>query len=322
MNRLDDLLTAEDRELAPRQDHPAEVEAMAATLTRDVFSDPDWIFERKLDGIRCLAHRDGTTVHLWTRNHKDLGERFPELVDAIGEQDLDDFVLDGEVVTFDGDRTSFSRLQQGGRPVYLYVFDVVHLDGRDLRPLPLRRRKHVLHDLIQFADPLRFTTHRNAEGEAMYERACAAGWEGVIAKDAASAYEGRRSKAWLKFKCEAGQELVIGGWTDPQGARSDLGALLVGYHEDGRLRYAGKVGTGFTTETLADLGRRLSTRARKTPPFDDDGLPRTGVHWVTPDLVCQVGFTEWTDDGRLRHPRYLGLREDKAAGDVVRERPS
>ena len=314
-------LTDEERDDAPASTHPTEVHAMAATLSREVFSDPQWIFERKLDGVRCLAHRNGDSVHLWSRNHRDLGVRFPEVVEALRRQPCEDFVVDGEVVAFVGDQTSFSALQQGARPVFFYVFDMVHADGRDLRRLPLRRRKELLEGLIEPVDPIRRTLHIDGDGEEAYADACESGWEGIIAKDARSRYEGKRSKAWLKLKCESGQELVIGGWTDPQGAREHLGALLVGYHEGDRLRYAGKVGTGFGREALQQLAGLLSARERDATPFDDRGLPRKGVHWIEPDLVCQVAFTEWTADGRLRHPRFLGLRDDKAAADVVRERP-
>ena len=325
-NRVQDLspldLSEDELDAAPAAPHPAEVRAMAARLSREVFSDPSWIFERKLDGIRCLAHRDGESVQLWSRNHRDLGVRFPEVVEALRRQPCEDFVVDGEVVAFVGDKTSFSALQQGARPVFFYAFDVVHAVGRDLRRLPLRRRKELLGDLLDPIDPVRLTLHIEGEGEAAHADACEAGWEGIIAKDARSRYEGRRSKSWLKFKCESGQELVIGGWTDPQGAREHLGALLVGYFDGDRLRYAGKVGTGFGRETLEQLAGLLATRERPSSPFDDRGLPRKDVHWVEPDLVCQVAFTEWTADGRLRHPRYLGLRDDKAATEVGRERPS
>lgn len=165
------------------------------------------------------------------------------------------------------------------------------------------------------------TQHRNADGEAYHREACEKGWEGVIAKKATSTYRHSRSTEWLKFKCTKGQEFVIGGYTDPHGERHGFGALLVGYHDGDELVYAGKIGTGFDHETLERLGGLLRARERRTPPFDRGVPSDTGVHWVTPELVCEAEFTEWTDDGRLRHPRYLGLRRDKGAGEVVRETP-
>lgn len=206
--------------------------------------------------------------------------------------------------------------------IIYYVFDILHLDGRDTTPLALRDRKALLERAIEFRDPLRLSRHRAADGEAYLAEACRNGWEGLIAKRADSTYVHRRSRDWLKLKCVARQEFVVGGWTEPQGGRLGLGALLVGVYDDGELRYAGKVGTGFDDETLRDLARRLSSIERTTPPFaDPDGIPRKGVHWTSPKLVAEVGFTEWTSDGRLRHPRFLGLRRDKDPKDVVRERP-
>jgi bifunctional non-homologous end joining protein LigD len=307
---------------------------MLATLTDQPFSDPGWIYEPKLDGVRCLAFRDRDRVRLLSRNEKSQNATYPELVDAIAAQKARDFVVDGEVVAFRGGVTSFSRLQQrmkiadagkarrSGVAVYYYLFDIVHLDGRDTTRLDLRDRKSLLERAIEFREPLRFSAHRNAEGEAYLSEACRKGWEGLIAKRADSIYVKGRSRDWLKLKCVARQEFVVGGWTDPQGERVGLGALLVGVYDDGDLRYAGKVGTGYDDETLRDLGRRLSSIERKTSPFvDSDGIPRKGVHWASPKLVAEVGFTEWTSDGKLRHPRFLGLRRDKAAGDVVLERP-
>ena len=294
---------------------------MAATLTDDRFSDPDWIYERKLDGIRCLAFKDARGVRLRSRNDLPLDGRFGEVAAALERDAVADVVLDGEVVAFDGAQTSFARLQQRGeRPVavFYYVFDLLALDGKDVTDEPLRARKALLREALAFEDPLRFTTHRNRDGEALFAEACRKGWEGVIAKRADSPYTHGRSRDWLKFKCSAEQELVIGGFTAPRGSRTDLGALLLGYHDAEGLRYAGKVGTGFTRATLRDLAERLAPLRRADSPFADAVRERTAT-WVEPRLVAQIGFGEWTRDGRLRHPRYLGLREDKAAADVVRE---
>jgi DNA ligase D-like protein (predicted ligase) len=293
---------------------------MKATLTDARFSDPGWIFERKLDGIRCVAVRDGGSTKLLSRN--DLALSFPEVAEALDAQKQERFAVDGEVVAFAGDQTSFAKLARRGQEpvrVFYYVFDVLWLDGADVRPLPLRTRKTLLKEALKFDDPLRFTAHRNADGEAFFAEACRNGWEGLIAKRADSTYGGGRSRDWLKLKCEHGQELVIGGFTEPKGSRIEFGALLVGYHAGGELRYAGKVGTGFDRPLLRSLGEQLRARRRDDSPFSDP-IRERAVTWVEPDLVAQIGFAEWTGDGRLRHPRFLGLREDKAARDVVRER--
>jgi bifunctional non-homologous end joining protein LigD len=216
-------------------------------------------------------------------------------------------------------------LQRRGRErvaIFLYLFDILRHDGEDLRELPLRRRKAILRAAIRFEDPVRFTPHRNEHGRQLYEEACRKGLEGVIAKRADSPYRATRSRDWLKLKCHAEQEFVIGGFTLPQGSRTHFGALLVGYYEKGALRYAGKVGTGFGRSTLADLGAMLRERETEKNPFSDVHPVPRGTRWAKPELVAQIGFAEWTRDGRLRHPRYLGLRDDKPALEVVRERPS
>ena len=300
---------------------PERVEPMKAVLTDERFSDPGWVFERKLDGIRCIAIKDGRGVRLLSRNQLSLNARFPEVVEALERDPATRFVLDGEVVAFDGATTSFARLQQRGeRPtsVFFYVFDLVYLAGHDVAALPLRARKSLLRRALEFHGPVRLTPHRNRDGEALFREACRKGWEGLIAKRADSAYVHGRSRDWLKFKCSAEQELVIGGYTAPRGSRTDLGALLLGYHERGRLRYAGKVGTGFGRAELARLAGLLEPLRRDDSPFDEE-IRERDVTWVEPSLVALVGFSEWTRDGRLRHPRYLGLREDKAAAEVVRE---
>jgi DNA ligase D-like protein (predicted ligase) len=303
---------------------PTTAAAMKAVLTDERFSDPGWIYERKLDGIRCVAIRDGGPVRLLSRNDLPLDDRFPTIAAALARQPARRFAIDGEVVAFHDGRTSFAELAQaraGHAKVVLYVFDITWLDGEDVRPLPLRERKRLLRRAIDFGDPVRFTPHRNGDGIGFYAEACRKGWEGLIAKRADSPYVVTRSRDWLKFKCEHGQELVIGGFTAPQRSREEFGALLLGYYRDGALIYAGKVGTGFDRATLRELGAEMRRRARATRPFGgDDAIPGVrGVTWVEPELVAQIGFTEWTADGRLRHPRFLGLREDKGAREVVRE---
>ncbi|HTI33949.1 MAG TPA: non-homologous end-joining DNA ligase [Miltoncostaea sp.] len=317
--RLDDA----ERALLRPAPLPDRVEPMKAVLTDERFSDAGWIYERKLDGIRCIAIKGGGGVRLLSRNALSLDARFPEIRATLAADPAEEFVIDGEVVAFVGAQTSFAALQQHddtgrrARPL-LYAFDVLHLAGTDTTALPQRARKALLRDALRWTDPVRLTVHRNRDGEALYAEACRKGWEGLIAKRADAPYVHGRSRDWLKMKCDAEQELVIGGWTAPRGSRTDLGALLIGVHDDGRLRYAGKVGTGFTQATLRDLAARLAPLRRDTSPFADAPRFRDAT-WVEPRLVAQVGFTEWTRDGRLRHPRFLGLREDKAPEEVVRE---
>ncbi len=203
--------------------------------------------------------------------------------------------------------------------MWLYLFDLLYLDRYDTRQVPLRYRKELLRKTFDYQDSLRFTEHRETEGEAYYQEACRKGWEGVIAKNGDSVYVSRRTRDWLKFKCVQRQEFVIGGYTDPQGERTGFGALLVGFYRRGKLVYAGKVGTGFDTDTLRRLGKKLAQLETVISPFAGDGLPRRSVHWVKPKLVAEIGFTEWTPGGKLRHPRFLGLREDKRPEEVVRE---
>ena len=299
---------------------------MKAVLSDEPFSDPNWIFERKLDGVRCIAHRDRSGVRLLSRTDREMSGQFPELAEALADEPCPDFVVDGEIVALDSRGvTSFARLQRRGKErvgVLLYLFDMMRHEGADLRELPLRERKSRLRRALRFEDPIRFTVHRNQFGERLFEEACRKGLEGVIAKRADSPYRATRSRDWLKLKCHAEQELVIGGFTTPQGSRTDFGALLVGYFEADTLRYAGKVGTGFDRSTLAELGAKLRELETDASPFAEVHPVPRGTHWVKPELVAQIAFSEWTRDRRLRHPRYLGLRDDKPAREVVREEPS
>jgi bifunctional non-homologous end joining protein LigD len=305
-----------------------------ATLSHERFWADGWVYERKLDGQRCLAVRTGRETRLYSRSGRDVTVAFPEIAEALEEQASTDFVVDGEVVAFEGSRTSFARLQprihvssaekarRSGVPVFFYVFDVLRADGEDVRGEPLLARKRRLRDLLTFEGPIRYTPHRKQAGEEYFSEACRKGWEGLIAKRADAAYATGRTDRWLKFKCEAGQELVVVGWTDPEGSRVALGALLLGYWDRTHgedLVYAGKVGTGFSEAVLRDLHQRLSTLEVDSSPCTQGALPRKGVHWARPELVAQVAFTEWTRTNQLRHPRFLGLREDKAAAEVVRE---
>lgn len=324
-----DLLSKPERAKLRPAEPPRSAKPMKAKLTERPFSDRGWIFERKLDGIRAIVHRHGDAVRLVSRTGKPL-VAYPELTEALAAEPADDFVADGEIVAFEGSRTSFARLQGrmqiqdprlarlSGIEVYLYLFDLVYLEGYDLTQLPLRSRKGLLRRALSFEDPIRYTEHRDEHGEELFREACQRGWEGLIAKRADSPYVRARTGDWLKFKCSREQELVIGGFTPPKGSRKHFGALLVGYYEGDELRYAGKVGTGFGEATLADLGAKLAELETDVSPFEPNGLPRD-AHWVEPKLVGQFGFSEWTRDGKLRHPRYLGLRDDKRPREVVRE---
>jgi bifunctional non-homologous end joining protein LigD len=335
-------LSSEERRLLQEESLPKRTKPMLAVLSGETFSDPDWIFERKLDGERVLATLSRGNVKLISRNGREVTSSYPEIAEALGnawvetsEGSHPSMIVDGEVVAFYDSVTSFSRLQERMQikdpdkarespvKVFYYLFDLLHLGGCGLRDLPLRSRKKLLRGSLKFQDPLRFTAHRNERGAEFYREACDQGWEGVMAKKADAPYRSGRSRDWLKFKCVHRQEMVIGGYTEPQGSREGFGALLVGYFdgEGDALRYAGKVGTGFDRETLKRLHGLLKKRKRKTSPFEDSrgDLPSRDVHWVTPNLVGQFGFTEWTDAGKLRHPRFLGLRRDKDPEEVVRE---
>jgi bifunctional non-homologous end joining protein LigD len=288
---------------------PEWVEPMAATLTQERFTGPEWTFERKLDGIRILAFKRGPEVRLLSRNRLPQNASYPAVVKAIAQLPVEEVILDGEATGVWGPSAS-----QG---VGYHVFDILWLDGRDVTTLPLEARRELLSEL-----PLRPPLQQveSLEDPKPWERACQEGWEGVIAKRRDAPYEHRRSPHWLKMKCEATQELVVGGFTDPQGGRVGLGALLVGHFDGDDFVFAGKVGTGFDTKLLLDLRARLDALEVPKPPFTKAvGLPRLRAHWVRPEIVVQVAFIEWTVHGKLRHPRLLGVRTDKSARDVTRE---
>lgn len=323
-------LSADMKKHVKKRTQPGFMKPMEATLVHRYFSDPDWIFERKLDGERCLVHKKSGIVTLYSRNQKQKNESYPEISDRVLDMP-GNFILDGEIVAFESGRTSFSALQnrmhvhspdhslRARVPVYCYIFDILYFAEYDLTDLPLRERKNVLKAAFKMLDPIRFLPHRNADGEVYLKEACAKEWEGLIAKHAESQYVHSRSKNWLKFKCSHRQEFVIGGYTEPQGNRTGFGALLLGYHTDKGLRFAGRVGTGFDEKTLRNLHQKMQRRQHQSSPFNDYDEEEADVNWITPDLVGEVGFNEWTPDGKLRHPRFLGLRDDKDAAEVVRE---
>ena len=290
---------------------PEWLEPMAATLTQERFQDDDWVFERKLDGIRLLAYKDGPDVRLLSRNRLLQNAAYPTIARVIADLPHDSMILDGEALGVWGPRTE---------AIGYHVFDVLWLDGRDLTKLSLDERSALL-DSVSFQPPV--SRVERLTDDRPWERACAEGWEGVIAKRRDSIYEHRRSPYWLKMKCEASQEFVVGGFTDPRRSRAGLGALLLGYYDGDDFVFAGKVGTGFDTRLLLDLRKELDAIEVERPPFTRaEGLPRLGAHWVRPELVVQVAFIEWTNHGKLRHPRLLGPRIDKAPREVVRETPA
>jgi len=281
---------------------PDWVEPMAATLTQERFSGPEWIFERKFDGIRLMAFKQARDVRLFSRNR--LPQNLPSIAEAIAALPVRDAILDGEVTW-------------GHATVAYHVFDILWLDGRSLTSRPLDERRALLRSLPLSAPLQRVAT---LDDPKPWERACSEGWEGVIAKRRDSPYEHRRSKHWLKMKCEATEQFVVGGFTDPQGGRVGLGALLVGYYEGEDLVFAGKIGTGFDTKMLRDLRARLDKLEIAEPPFTKGtGLPRVRFHWARPQIVVQVAFIEWTKHGKLRHPRLIAIRFDKDPRQVVRE---
>jgi ATP-dependent DNA ligase len=266
---------------------------MAATLTQERFSGPEWIFERKFDGIRLLAYKKGDDVQLFSRNH--LPQHLPAVQRAIEQLPNQELILDGEITW------------RGGETAY-HVFDIMWLDGRNVTQLPLEERQALLAHL-PFRGPLRCVTL--IDEPSPWERAQREGWEGVIAKRRGSIYEHRRSKQWLKMKCELAENFLVGGFTDPQGKRVGLGALLVGYHKDGDFVFAGKIGTGFDTKLLLDLRAQLDQLEIPKPAFTKaKGLPRLRAHWVEPKITVHVGFIEWTTHGKLRHPRLLCVVEN------------
>jgi len=319
---------------------PDFIEPMKALLV-DAPPAGDWIYEIKFDGFRAMAFRDRRGVRLLSRNNKDFAKKFPDVVAAVAALPVDDAVIDGEIVALDDKgRSSFQLLQayemgEERPPLFFYAFDLLQLNGRDLRELSLTERKAELQRLLQEEDGMvRFSVSLGSDAEALLQQARELGLEGLIGKRPDSTYEaGARSGAWVKLKLHQEQEFVIGGYTPPGGSRTHFGALLVGYYQGAKLMFAGKVGTGFDRKRLAALHAQFAKIARTSCPFANLPEKRSGrygqgvtaaemrrCHWLEPKLVAQIRFAEWTRDDRLRQPVFLGLREDKAAKDVVREK--
>jgi len=316
-----------------KKKNPAWVPPMLATLSKGELPEKGWVLEKKFDGMRCLVFYENEEVLLYSRNKKKNNESFPEIADAAKKIAKKSFIADGEIVAFKGKVSSFSKLQNriGLRlekkteqqpEVFLYLFDLLFYDGEDLRKKSLRERKKTLKEKFKFSQLIRFTTHRSSRLQAFYEEMCKSGEEGVIAKKIGSRYESnKRAKTWLKFKCGNQQELVIGGFTEPKGSRAGFGAILIGYYEGNHLKYAGKVGTGFSDSLLKQLKKKFDKIKQKQSPFENY-REKEHPHWIKPKLVAEIGFAEWTRDGKLRQPKFLGLREDKNPKEVVRENKS
>lgn len=324
---------------------PHFIEPMKPRLLDRPPSAGDWIYELKFDGIRAIAVKDGSKVNLISRNGNELRSRFPEIVVAMKKVPIEECVIDGEVVALDAEgRSSFQLLQslemEGNQaPVCFYVFDLLQLNGKSLIKLPLAQRKELLAGICQgVAEPIRYSAEIVGDAVALLREVKRRGLEGLVGKQRDSIYEpGRRSGAWIKLKCVNEQEFVIGGYTPPGGVRKHFGAVLVGYYKNTdkqqgrgkRLFFAGKVGTGFTEKSLSILHKKFQAEQRDDCPFADLPSKQSGqwvqgitpsmmrkMHWVNPVFVAQIKFAEWTRDGKLRQPVFLGLREDKDAGEV------
>jgi bifunctional non-homologous end joining protein LigD len=298
---------------------PFRIAPMLATLVDAPFNKPNWIYEEKYDGVRMLAYKEGTRVSLISRNAIDRTERYPKIAEALAKLKADTLALDGEIVIFDADKVSrFQFLQKGeGRPTFV-LFDCIYRDGKDLRKAPLSERRTALEQSVKTSSQLILSTRLDADGVKAFEIAKRKGFEGLIAKDLSSKYISGRSPSWLKVKVRKEDEFVIGGFTAPSGARHFFGALLLGIYTRGKLEYVGKVGTGFDEETLKMPFKKFGALKRASSPFGSN-VKEKDATFVAPKLVAQIGYTEWTSDGKLRHPVYLGLRDDKEAKDVKRQ---
>ncbi len=298
---------------------------MLATLVDKPFDGKEWLFEIKWDGYRALAHKD-KQVRLISRGQKSFNEQFPTIAEEV-KKIPGHFILDGEIVILDKKGKSHFQMLQNyskrkeGTPFY-YVFDILSYNDKDLTSLPLIERKKILHQLLKKSrlSHIKFSDHIEEKGKAFFQAAKKKNLEGIIAKKKASRYQFHRSRDWLKIKTTLRQEVVIGGFTQPQGSRHRFGALLIGVYKKGQLIYSGHVGTGFDRKTLEDVYLQLKKIISEKCPFEAEPHPNTPVSWVKPRLVCEVSFTEWTADGKMRHPTFKGMRIDKKAKNVVRER--
>lgn len=309
---------------------PNWVDPMLATLTDKYFDSEHYLYEHKWDGERILAFKNGKKVSLLTRNKKSATNIYPTIVKMLEEQHFNKFIIDGEVIAISNGKSDFSLLQkrmhsenslQNNINICFYVFDIIYFDKYDLTNLELIDRKKLLEQVIGQTEIIKLTEYIIKSGIKYYNEACKLGWEGIIAKNIHSSYESKRSRNWLKFKCLMQQEFVIGGYTEPEGRRPGFGALLLGYYKNNDLIYVGKVGTGFDDHTLYEISRKLSSIEQKKSSFKEVNIPTRGIHWVKPNLVAEIKFSQWTSYDKLRHARFMGLREDKNPKEVVKEQP-
>jgi bifunctional non-homologous end joining protein LigD len=319
-------LPAIDFAQAPKAKMPKNVKPMLATLTDESFDGDDWLFEIKWDGYRAISSWDGKTVRLYSRNGTNFVDKYPPVTEALSKLQHH-VVLDGEIIAANEEgRSNFGWLQNYGTTpkgqLLYYAFDILWCDGHDLRDLPLIKRKKILKAVLPPGSSIRYSDHIVGHGKAFFATAEDQKLEGIMAKSCQSIYrEGYRSKQWLKIKTHMRQEAVIGGFTEPRGSRSYIGALILGVYEDDKLIYVGHTGGGIPTKQLPILRQQLEKLERQTSPFASKFKPNAPVHWVQPKLVCEVNFSEWTDDGHMRQPIFLGVRQDKDAKDVRKELP-
>lgn len=311
---------------------PEWINPMIPTLGNDCFDDENWMYERKLDGVRIMVYNSGENITLKSRIKTDLNKNYPELVDALKKGTQTPYIADGEVVAFDGSVSSFSELQkriyiadpdearQSDVKVYLYLFDLVYFAGYDLTKLDLRSRKSLLKKALSYEDPIRYTVHINRDGTSFHDQAAQKGWEGIVAKDGRAPYIQTHSEKWLKFKFMHRQEFVVGGYTDPDSNRIGFNGLLVGYYQDGELQYAGQVGTGFDYNQTKKLHKKLVELEQSVSPFKRGWSSKKTVHWVEPELIIEVAFSGWTHHNKLNHARFLGIRRDKKPNNVQKEK--
>jgi bifunctional non-homologous end joining protein LigD len=312
---------------AKRDPIPTLKSVMLATLVSEPFDSDDWLFEIKWDGYRAICTVDAARkLTLVSRNGIDLLQRFPDLAGLADAFATVPIFVDGEICALDArGKSDFQRLQdyaENGNALTYVAFDAIYAEGRDLRKTPIEERKEILERNVDDDTLVLYSKHIIGKGKAFFTQAKRRHLEGIIAKKRGSLYEERRSKAWLKIKAQFEQEFVIGGWTDPRGSRKGFGALLIGAYVEGKLRYVGSVGTGFGVKLLRELSAQMKPLARKTSPFVNEVDVKEPMHFIKPELVCEVRFTEWTRDELLRHPAFLGLRMDKDAREVTIERPA
>ncbi len=301
---------------------PSFVSPQLATLTEKYFSDKDWLFEEKFDGIRCIVVSKNGIINLYSRYRNKLNLKFPTIIEPFKKQKIKNFIIDGEIVALEKGISSFSKLQQVKKEkinIYFYAFDLLYLDKYDLKDLPLIERKKLLKQNFRFSSKFRYTPHVLEKGIAFYKKACKKGLEGIIAKRKDSKYLSKRTKNWLKFKCSNRQEFVIIGYTDPQRSRIGFGALLIGFYHKGKLRFAGKVGTGYDFEFLKSFSQKLK-KIETNKKIIAEKISLKNVHFVRPKYVCEIAFSQWTKDLKLRHPRFIALRFDKPVKEVIKEK--